>query len=85
MRPSTLSYVISYLAVGVAASMGGAGYNTTRVGPSNADCERKIYTLEIESNNTVFDPSLTSNINEVSIADRPICYFCADGLIIPCG
>ncbi|KZP10712.1 alpha beta-hydrolase [Athelia psychrophila] len=52
------------LAAGVAASIGGAGYDTSRVGPDNADCERVTYKLSIESNNTVFDESYTSNINE---------------------
>jgi hypothetical protein len=65
MLSSALFLSIPCLAVVVVASMGGAGYDTSRVGPSNADCDRKTYQLNINSNNTVFDSSLSSTINEV--------------------
>ncbi|KZP02488.1 alpha/beta-hydrolase [Athelia psychrophila] len=61
---SAFAFSIPCLAAGVAASIGGAGYDTSRVGPDNADCERVTYNLSIESNNTIFDESYTSNINQ---------------------
>ncbi|KAF7980105.1 hypothetical protein HWV62_39511 [Athelia sp. TMB] len=67
MRVSTLSALAlsaPWAASLVAASIGGAGYDTSRVGPSNADCTRTTYQLAIESNTTAFDASYTSNINE---------------------
>lgn len=55
------------LSFGVLASArtSGAGYDTSRVGPENANCDRKAYELKIESNATVFDDILSSSVNEV--------------------
>ncbi|KAF7973031.1 hypothetical protein HWV62_16304, partial [Athelia sp. TMB] len=61
---SALALSAPWAASLVAASIGGAGYDTSRVGPSNADCTRTTYQLAIESNTTAFDASYTSNINE---------------------
>ena len=43
-----------------------AGYDTSRVGPSNANCQRQNYQLSISSNNVVFK-NVDSNANQVSI------------------
>ena len=42
-----------------------AGYDTSRVGPSNADCQRQSYQLSILTNNTFFQ-NVDSNANQVS-------------------
>lgn len=49
----------------------GAGYDTSRVGPDNADCTRQIYQLDITSNNIVFK-DVDPNANQV----RPLSYPC---------
>ena len=43
----------------------GAGYDTSRVGPSNADCNRQVYQLNVTSNNIVFNDQIKPNPNEV--------------------
>lgn len=77
MHPLSVLLSLPLFAVFVAAGDGGAGYNTSRVGPSNADCERKTYAVKIDSNNTVFDRELSSSVNEV--LDPPIS-LCVDQL-----
>lgn len=42
----------------------GAGYNTSRVGPDNANCSRQIYQLDITSNNIAFK-GVDPNANQV--------------------
>ncbi|EMD39654.1 hypothetical protein CERSUDRAFT_92149 [Gelatoporia subvermispora B] len=44
-----------------------AGYNTSRVGPANANCNRQTYQLNITSNNFVFQ-NVDSNANETILA-----------------
>ena len=43
-----------------------AGYDTSRVGPSNANCVRQTYQLEISSDNVVFK-DVDSNANQVML------------------
>lgn len=62
---SGLVAIFSYFSPLVASTTGGAGYDTSRVGPSNAICERKLYELEISSNNIVYVPELSPTVNEV--------------------
>ena len=38
----------------LAGPVGGAGYNTARVGPNNANCQRQDYRLAISSSNIQF-------------------------------
>jgi hypothetical protein len=47
-----------------------AGYNTSRIGPVNANCQRQTYQLNITSNNTVFT-SVDSNANQVRTPRLP--------------
>lgn len=42
----------------------GAGYDTSRVGPDNANCQRQTYQMNITSNNIVFQ-DVDSNANTV--------------------
>ncbi|KAF7977400.1 hypothetical protein HWV62_4029 [Athelia sp. TMB] len=44
--------------------VGGAGYNTSRVGPSNANCERQTYHISTSANNTAFVSALSKSTNE---------------------
>ena len=46
-----------------------AGYDTSRVGPSNANCQRQTYELDITSNNIQFQ-NVDSNANQVRVALR---------------
>lgn len=41
-----------------------AGYDTSRVGPANANCQRQTYKLNVTSNNVVFK-NVDSNANQV--------------------
>lgn len=41
-----------------------AGYDTSRLGPANADCKRQLYQLQISSNNIAFQ-NVDSNSNQV--------------------
>ena len=42
-----------------------AGYNTSRIGPSNANCTRSMYQLNVTSENKVFQ-NVNFNANQVS-------------------
>lgn len=42
----------------------GAGYDTSRLGPDNANCNRQVYQLDVTSNNIVFK-DVDSNANQV--------------------
>ena len=44
-----------------------AGYNTSRVGPANANYQRQTYQLDITSNNIVFK-NVDSNANQVRVS-----------------
>ncbi|KAH9837855.1 alpha beta-hydrolase [Rhodofomes roseus] len=44
----------------------GAGYNTSRVGPDNANCTRQIYQLDLTSSNVVFQ-NVDHNANQTYI------------------
>ena len=44
-----------------------AGYDTSRIGPSNANCQRQTYQLDITSNNIQFQ-NVDSNANQVRVA-----------------
>lgn len=43
-----------------------AGYNTTRVGPTNANCTRKTYSISYTTHNKVFKPEVQDNDTQVS-------------------
>ena len=43
-----------------------AGYDTSRVGPSNANCKRDSYQISVSSDNIVFK-NVDSNANQVII------------------
>ena len=45
----------------------GAGYDTSRLGPDNANCNRQVYQLDITSNNVVYK-DVDSNANQVGIS-----------------
>lgn len=45
----------------------GAGYDTSRLGPSNANCDRQVYQLSVTSNNVAFKDQIKPNMNEVSL------------------
>ncbi|KZT28741.1 alpha beta-hydrolase [Neolentinus lepideus HHB14362 ss-1] len=62
---SRLLCFLGLASVAVAQSTKQAGYNP-RVGPSNANCTRQSYQLEITSNNTVFQ-NVDSNANTTYI------------------
>lgn len=68
IRPPTMltvaliSFLYATIVRGVA--IGGAGYDTSRVGPSNAICKRQLYNVTVSANNTVF-ASLSNSANEV--------------------
>ena len=51
-------------ALSIPTVTGGAGYDTSRVGPDNANCNRQTYQLDITSNNIVFK-NVDSNANTV--------------------
>ncbi|KAF7980121.1 hypothetical protein HWV62_39543 [Athelia sp. TMB] len=64
MHLFALLFIGASLAELVAAAIGGAGYDTSRLGPSNALCERKVYTVSAQANNTVYETPLSPNISE---------------------
>ena len=45
--------------------IGGAGYDTSRIGPDNANCQRQNYSIDVTSNNVVFK-NVDSNANTAS-------------------
>lgn len=58
--------LISFVTIASGFSIGDAGYDTSRVGPSNAICERKLYNITVSANNTVFKGPLGHGANAVS-------------------
>ncbi|KAF7980110.1 hypothetical protein HWV62_39521 [Athelia sp. TMB] len=64
MHLSALFFIVASLTELVAAAIGGAGYDTSRLGPSNAICERKTYTVSAQAKNTVYKTPLSPNISE---------------------
>ncbi|KAF7983023.1 hypothetical protein HWV62_24664 [Athelia sp. TMB] len=64
MHLSALLFIGASLTELVTAAIGGAGYDTSRLGPSNALCERKIYTVSAQANNTVYETPISPNISE---------------------
>ena len=71
--PATLFIGAGLIELVTAAAIGGAGYDTSRLGPSNAVCERKTYTVSAQANNTVYETPLSPNISEVSYLSRSSC------------
>ena len=74
MRLATSYLFLLGLVLATAASDQGnntAGYDTSRVGPSNAICVRDTYQLDITSNNIQFR-DVDSNANQVSMSHSAV-------------
>ncbi|KAF7983036.1 hypothetical protein HWV62_24690 [Athelia sp. TMB] len=69
MHLSTFLFIGASLTELVTAARGGAGYDTSRLGPSNAICRRKTYIVSAQANNSVYEAPLLPNISE-SIMSR---------------
>ncbi|KAF7983025.1 hypothetical protein HWV62_24668 [Athelia sp. TMB] len=69
MHLSTFLFIGASLAELVTAATGGAGYDTSRLGPSNAICERKTYTVSAQAYNKVYKTPPTPDISD-SIMSR---------------
>lgn len=72
MRRSLLGHFFLVVATSFVEATGGAagsgaGYDTSRLGPSNANCDRKIYHLNVTSDNVVFNDQIKSDLNQVCI------------------
>ena len=57
------------------AAGSGAGYDTSRLGPSNAECKRQIYQLNVTSNNIVF--KIPPNPNDVNVVLQIHLLYCS--------
>ncbi|KAF7980111.1 hypothetical protein HWV62_39523 [Athelia sp. TMB] len=68
MHLSAFLFIGASLTELVTAAIGGAGYDTSRLGPSNAVCERKTYTVSAQANNTVYEAPLSPNISESALS-----------------
>lgn len=72
MRRSLLGHILlvvatSFVEANGGAAGSGAGYDTSRFGPSNANCDRKIYHLNVTSDNVMFNDQIKSDLDQVCI------------------
>lgn len=74
MRRSLLGHILlvvatSFVEANGGAAGSGAGYDTSRLGPSNANCDRKIYYLNVTSDNVVFrvNDQIKPYLNQVCV------------------
>ena len=62
-----VSVAVALAAQSCRASVNPAGYDTSRVGPANAECQRQTYQLNVTSNNIVFN-DVDPNANAVRLS-----------------
>lgn len=72
MRHSLLGHILlvvaaSFVEANGGAAGSGAGYDTSRLGPLNANCDRKIYYLDVTSDNVVFNDRIKPDLNQVCV------------------